>query len=85
MTQSEPKRAAAKASHPFASEDSNSVVKAQKSLAAFNYRREEEATAKVNTHSLPKTQPAKIEAANSGEGLRRLRAIARKIDGSVDV
>lgn len=48
-----------------------SLEKAQKSVAASHYRREEEATAKTTT---PK----------SSEGLSRLRAIARKIDKSVD-
>jgi Zn-dependent peptidase ImmA (M78 family) len=51
----------------------NSLVKAQKSVAASHYRREEESAAS-----------AKPAAPKSSEGLSRLRAIARKIDKSVD-
>jgi Zn-dependent peptidase ImmA (M78 family) len=51
----------------------SSLVKAQKSVAASAYRREEESTATV-----------KAEPPKSSEGLSRLRAIARKIDKSVD-
>jgi len=56
---------------PASKPQQTSLEKAQKSVAASHYRREEEATAKPAT---PK----------SSEGLSRLRAIARKIDKSVD-
>jgi Zn-dependent peptidase ImmA (M78 family) len=55
----------------------NSLAKAQKSVAASHYRREEESAATTKA-------PASAPAPKSSEGLSRLRAIARKIDKSVD-
>ncbi|HYX33035.1 MAG TPA: ImmA/IrrE family metallo-endopeptidase [Oligoflexus sp.] len=63
--------AAKPAPKPTPKPQQSSLEKAQKSVAASHYRREEESAAKPAT---PK----------SSEGLSRLRAIARKIDKSVD-
>ncbi len=58
---------------PMPKAQQSSLAKAQKSVAASHYRREEESTA-----------TAKPSTPKSSEGLSRLRAIARKIDKSVD-
>lgn len=58
---------------PLPKPQQSSLMKAQKSVAASHYRREEESAAS-----------AKPAAPKSSEGLNRLRAIARKIDKSVD-
>ncbi|WP_141735371.1 ImmA/IrrE family metallo-endopeptidase [Oligoflexus tunisiensis] len=72
LTKTEPAPAPAPAplTKPAPTPQQNSVVKAQKAVAASHYRREGEST----------TKP---EAPKSSEGLSRLRAIARKIDKSV--
>jgi len=63
----------------------SSLVKAQKSLAAFSYRREEEANARPPAAaSQEKKVDSKKSADKPSDGLSRLRAIARKIDKSVD-
>ncbi len=63
----------------------SSLVKAQKSVAAFNYRREEQSKeTKAQPRPEEKSVPLEKTPPQSGEGMRRLREIARKIDKSVD-
>lgn len=83
QTQAQSPKAAA--SQPAARVETNSLVKAQKSLAAFTYRREEESAArKDSSQAQEKSLDHTANAGAPSNGLSRLRAIARKIDKSVD-
>ncbi|MCX6130298.1 MAG: ImmA/IrrE family metallo-endopeptidase [Proteobacteria bacterium] len=72
-----------KSGKPLISKGPDSLIRVQKSQAALSYRREEEATRRA--HSKTNLESSSEQSSNTPEsGLERLRAIARKIDRSVD-